>query len=95
MMTVFQVPVEVYQAYATYAKETGEEVCINDLIIGSDARAYIHVIGYEGNGPKFTPLYITHDIQDTIMDRCNVDSEKVQKFMKEYTDKMKGEVHNV
>lgn len=86
MMTIFNVPVEVYQAYSAYAIKTGEEVYVNDLCIGNDARAYIHAISTEEGELKFTPIYITHDLHSTIMDRCNSDTDKVNKFMEELSE---------
>lgn len=81
IMKVFDVPIQVYQAAAIYAKGTGEEVYINDLCIGADARAFVHCIKVVDGEMKLDIIYITHDIHPTIMDRCKSDSLKVSAYM--------------
>lgn len=90
MIRVFSVPVQMYQASAVYASETGKEVYLNDLCIGEDSRAFIHSITVSDGKMKLTPVYLTTSLHDTIMDRCESDLIAVKEFMAE---KVK-EVHN-
>lgn len=88
MMKLVEVPVAVFQGFAMYAKGTGEEVYINNAIVGDDGRVFIHKISVEDDELKFTPVYLTSDVQEWFLDRCAEDLVKVEKFTKEEAERL-------
>lgn len=81
MIKVIPVPVSVYQAYATYALDTGEEVYLNNLSIGEDGRAFIHSVTAANGKMKLNTIYITSEIHKTVFKRCAEDLNKVDTHM--------------
>lgn len=86
MLSIFKVPVEVYQAFAGCAASTDEELFIKDLMIGNDARAYVNVVSVIDGEVKFTPFYLTHEHHSSLMQRCEEDLVKVETYMKGLLD---------
>lgn len=91
MLNVFKVPVQVYQACAAYASETGEEVYVNDLSIGEDARAFIRSVSCVGGKMKLNSIYLTSDVHATALRRTQTDLEKVNAFMAKRAEETKDE----
>lgn len=91
MIRVSSVPVQVYQACSTYVLDTGNEVYVNDMLIGPDARAYIHTITRVNGKIVMTPLYLTADVHPTVMKRCFDDIAKVDAHMAIISKELRNE----
>ncbi|MGL5100706.1 MAG: hypothetical protein ACRC6B_11895 [Fusobacteriaceae bacterium] len=82
MIRLSSVPVEVYQACSMYVLETGNEVYVNDIMIGADAKAFLHSFTRVKGELKITPVYLTADIHSTALKRCQKDIATVNEYMK-------------